>query len=93
MIDVRNIHPLSDFVRNTKAHIQNLKDTQSPEVLTVNGRAEVVVLDAASFQAMVDELEKARLIESLVKAERDYELGKGRPLSEFFSEAKAKYGV
>lgn len=93
MIDVRNIHPLSDFVRNTKGHIQRLKDTKAPEILTVNGRAEIVVQDAESYQAMLEELERARLIESLVTAEREYEAGKGRPATDFFAEAKARYGL
>jgi hypothetical protein len=81
MIDVRNIYSLSDFVRNTKSHVQRPKDSKAPEVLTVNGRAELVVQDAESYQAMLDELERARFIESLVAAERDYEAGKGRPSS------------
>ncbi len=35
----RAIKPLSDFVRNTKAHIERLKSTQEPQILTVNGEA------------------------------------------------------
>ncbi len=42
MLDTRHIHSLSDFVRNPKAHVARLKETRTPEVLTVNGRAEVV---------------------------------------------------
>ena len=40
-LDINQIHPVSDFIRNHKAHITRLKQTRSPEVLTVNGRAEV----------------------------------------------------
>jgi len=92
MLDVRSIHPLSDFLRNTKTHMQRLKESKTPELLTVNGRAELIVQDAESYQAMVEELERARFIESLVAAERDFAAGKGRPAGEFFAEAKAKYG-
>jgi hypothetical protein len=45
MLDTRQIHPMSDFVRNPKAHVARLKETRTPEVLTINGRAEVVILD------------------------------------------------
>ena len=93
MIDVRNIHSLSDFVRNTKSHMQWLKESKAPEVLTVNGRAEIVVQDAESYQAIIEELERARFIESLVAAEADYEAGKGRPAKEVFAELKARYDV
>jgi PHD/YefM family antitoxin component YafN of YafNO toxin-antitoxin module len=93
MIDLRDIHPLSDFVRNTKKHVERLKESKTPEVLTINGRAEIVVQDAESYQAMLDELEKARFVESLIAAEKEFEAGKSRPASEFFSEMKTKYGV
>lgn len=93
MIDVREIHPLSDFVRNAKSHVQRLKETGSPEVLTVNGRAEVVVQDAESYQEMVQELERARLIASLVAAEREYAEGRARPAADFFAELASKYDV
>ena len=51
MLDTREIHSLTDFLRNHKAHVTRLKETHAPEVLTVNGKAEVVVQDAASYQA------------------------------------------
>lgn len=71
--------------------MQRLKESKGPEILTVNGRAEIVVQDAESYQAMVEELEKARFLASLLAAEKDFESGKGRLASEFFSEIKAKY--
>ena len=53
MLDTRNIHSMSDFVRNPKAHVARMKETGDPEVLTVNGRAEVVVLDAESYEKLM----------------------------------------
>ena len=46
---------------NHKAHLTRFKETQAPEVLTVNGKAEVVVQDATSYQLMVDRLMVDRL--------------------------------
>ncbi|MDX1395590.1 MAG: prevent-host-death protein [Gemmatimonadota bacterium] len=54
MIHLRNIYSLSDFQRNTREHVRRLKRTRLPEVLTINGRAELVVQDAASYQALLD---------------------------------------
>lgn len=65
MIDLNEIHPLTDFQRNTKAHLKRLKATGRPEVLTVNGRAEVVVQDARAYQNL---LEAVRRAEALVEA-------------------------
>ena len=55
-IDTRKIHSLTDFLRNYKAHIAQLKETRTPEVLTVNGRAEVVILDTETYESMVAQL-------------------------------------
>ena len=59
MIELKNIHSLSDFKRNAKEFIERIKATKSPLVLTINGRAEVVVQDAHAFQAICDRVEQA----------------------------------
>ena len=56
VVDTRNIHSLTDFLRNYKAHIAQLKKTRTPAVLTVNGRAEVVILDTETYESMVERL-------------------------------------
>ena len=38
MIDLAEIHSLSEFQRNTRSHIRRLKKNGKPQVLTVNGR-------------------------------------------------------
>ncbi len=59
MIELKNIHSLSDFKRNAKEFIERIKSTRSPLILTVNGKAEVVVQDAQTFQAICDRAEQA----------------------------------
>ena len=54
MISVQDIRSLTEFQRHTKAHLKRLKATRRPTVLTVNGKAELVVQDAAAFEEMVD---------------------------------------
>ena len=60
MIDLREIRPVTDFQRNMKQYIALLKHRAAPLVLTVNGRAELVVQDAASYQALLERLDRAR---------------------------------
>ncbi len=60
MIRADDIGSLTDFARNTKAHLKRLKRTGRPELLTVNGRAEVVVQNATSYQRLIDELENLK---------------------------------
>jgi prevent-host-death family protein len=57
MIDVRDIHSVTDFQRNTKKHLARLRKTKAPMVLTVNGSASVVVQDAATYQKLVDRID------------------------------------
>ena len=67
MLDTRQIHSMSDFLRNHKAHVARLKETRMPEVLTVNGRAEVVVLDTESYQSLMDRLQHMEAVASIRK--------------------------
>ena len=67
MIDVRQIYSLTDFLKNHKVHIAHLKETKTPEVLTVNGRAEVVILDAESYQNLMARMQQ---MESITAARR-----------------------
>jgi prevent-host-death family protein len=58
-IHLENIKTLTDFKRNAKDYVERIKATKSPLVLTVNGKAEVVVHEAQAFQEMMDRLEQA----------------------------------
>ena len=60
MLDTRNIYPLSDFQRNAKDFISQLKESKKPIVLTVNGKAAMVIQDAESYQELLDSLEIQR---------------------------------
>jgi prevent-host-death family protein len=49
MIDVtQDIHSLTTFKRNSSGLMKRMKKTGRPLVLTVNGKAEAVLLDAAA---------------------------------------------
>lgn len=58
MIRPEDVGSLTDFARNAKAHLRRLKRTGRPELLTVNGKAEVVVQSASGYQRLLDSLEK-----------------------------------
>ncbi len=66
MLDVnRDINSLSNFKRKTSDLIRQLKETGRPVVLTINGKSELVVQDAASYQRLIELAEKAEEMESL----------------------------
>ncbi len=62
-IDItRDIDSLTRFKRNTPAYLERLKETNLPLILTVNGKASVVVQSAEAWQEMVDMVEKAKFV-------------------------------
>ena len=93
MLDLRRVRPLTDFLRNHRDHVLRLKESGRPEVLTINGKAELVLQDAEAYQDLLDRLREAEDLaavrEGLAQADRD----EGRPADEVFAELKAKYGL
>lgn len=93
MVELNNIRSLTDFQRNVKEHIKRLKKTGKPEVLTVNGQAEVVVQSAQAYQKMLDDLELVASIRSIRRGLEQARLGEGRPAKEFLKELAAEHGI
>lgn len=60
MFNLLDIHSLTDFQRNARKFLTRLQESGKPMILTVNGKAAVVMQDAESYQAMLDELTAAR---------------------------------
>ena len=74
MIDLKDIRSLSDFQRDTKKHVERLKKSGKPEVLTINGEAELAVQSADAYQKLLeaaDLSDSVRVLrERLAKADR-----------------------
>ena len=56
-IRIEDIASLTDFHRNSTAHCKRLKKSGRPELLTVNGKAVLVVQDAAAYQRLLETAE------------------------------------
>jgi PHD/YefM family antitoxin component YafN of YafNO toxin-antitoxin module len=93
MLDAREIHPLTDFLRHHKAHVTRLKKTHAPEVLTVNGKAELVVQDAESYQRLLDRLHHMETLAAIQEGMASAERGELKPASQVLAEIQAKYGL
>src|SRR5437660_8026116 len=94
MLDIsRDIHSLSHFKRNTLEFIRQLKETGAPVVLTVNGKAELVVQDAAAYQNLLDLVGQHETVQTLRERLAAARRGEGRPVDEFFDEMYTKHGL
>lgn len=89
MIDLKQIHPVTDFVRNYKAFLGRIQETGRPEVLTVNGKPAYVILDAGSYQDIADEIERRRFVRAVNQGIDDMNAGRGKPAKEAFSQIRA----
>jgi prevent-host-death family protein len=92
-LSLRNIYPLSEFQRGAKAFLEKLRGTKEPIILTVNGKASVVVQDAQSYQELLDRLELLETSAGIRKSLEEFELGLGMSLDEAFEQLQAKYDI
>jgi hypothetical protein len=87
MIAVEDIRSLTDFQRNTKSHLRRLKISGRPEVLTVNGRAELIVQNAAAYEETLD------AIRGIQRGLDAMEAGRGAPARQVLERIRAKYKI
>lgn len=93
MIDLTNIHSLSEFQRNTKQYVQQMEESEKPIVLTVNGEAQLVVQDAKAYQKLLDRLEYAESVAALREGIQEIEQGRGIPAKQALRELGRKHGI
>lgn len=93
MLTLNNIHSVSEFQRNPKGVLGKLKSSRGPIVLTVNGKAELVVQDAESYQRLLDQVEAAEDLEAVSRGLEQSLSGQGRPAADFFQEFEARHGL
>ena len=94
MIDIsRDIHPLTFFKCKTNDVLNQIRKTRKPVVLTVNGRAELVVQDAKSYQQMLDRLERLEAVEAIRIGMAAAEEGRVKPARQALADLQEKLGI
>ena len=94
MINVsEDIDSLTHFKRETAKFLQQLRKTGRPVVLTVNGKAQLVVQDAESYQKLLDLVDWFGTIEAIQEGLEEMKAGKGRPAEEVFERIRKKHRI
>jgi prevent-host-death family protein len=94
MLDIgKDIHSLSDFKRNTTDFLQQMRDTGHAVVLTINGKAEIVVQDATSYQKLLDDLDELQTIEGIKRGLADVKAGRVTSAESFEKEFRKKHAI
>ena len=91
MVRLDDIQSLTEFQRNAREHIKRLKRTGRPEILTVNGQAELIVQDAQSYQKLLDRAEEAEQRERLRRSIADYRAGRVRDVDDVLDGFEARH--
>lgn len=93
MIDLKQIRSLTDFQRHAKEYVKHIKETKNPLVLTVNGKAELVVQDVESYQEMLQQVDRMETVEAIRQALQEFERGEGRPAREALAALRQKHAI
>ena len=78
MTDIKlteDILPMSEFRTNLAECAARVRETHRPLILTQNGRAASVFLDAADWEALMARVVKLEAMEDILAAEGDSERG------------------
>lgn len=89
----QDIQPLTAFRNNSVEMMRQLRETQRPIILTVNGKAEAVVLGTEAYQRLMDLVAQLDEGEALRMAEEERRLGLGRPAREVLEEIRVASGI
>jgi PHD/YefM family antitoxin component YafN of YafNO toxin-antitoxin module len=93
MIDLREIRSVTEFQRHVKGYIGRLTRKKTPLVLTVNGRAALVVQDSESYQLMLERLEHIETVDAIKQGMDEFARGKGVPARAALGKLLAKHGL
>jgi len=88
----RDIQSLSTFKRDTARFVKQLRKTKEPLVLTINGKAAVVVQDVESYQKLLEAKERMETIAGIRRGLESMKAGRGKTLEQFLADFTTQYG-
>jgi len=90
------IDSLTKFKRQTAEFLERLHESGEPLVLTVNGKAQVVVQDAAAYQKLLEAAAKTEREETIAAVREglaDVKAGRTKPARAALITLAKKYGI
>ena len=90
---LQDIKPLSLFKQKTAEFIARIKSTKRPTVLTINGNAEVVVMDAEMYQTIMNMFDYYANVKKISAAIDDVESGKTISAEKAFADFYKKHKI
>ena len=87
----KDILSLTDFKRRSAAMLKQMRETHRPLVLTVNGKAALVVHTAEQYQDLADDAEKRQSIEGIRRGLESMRAGRGQAAAQVFDELETAH--
>ena len=91
-----DIDSLTNFKRQTADYLERLRSTGEPLVLTINGKAKVVVQDASAYQKLIDQatkIERDETIAAIREGLADIESGRTKPACAALERLAKRFGL
>jgi hypothetical protein len=80
MLDLsQDIESLSSFKRNTLQALRRLRRSGRPLILTVNGKARLVVQDVAGYQRLLEMAQRMETLLAIEEGLKDVDAGRVKP--------------
>jgi len=93
MLDVREVKSLTDFEQNARSYLARMWETGEAVMLTVDGRAEVVIQDAEAYQQSLDRFDHAETVAALRVALVEDSRGEAVPAREALEALGRRHGL
>jgi PHD/YefM family antitoxin component YafN of YafNO toxin-antitoxin module len=84
---------LANFKRRTPSFIKQLRKTGQPLVLTINGKARLVVQDARSYQKLLQLVDRLEAIDQIKQSMEAFDRGKGKPARQALEDLGRKHKI
>lgn len=88
-----DIHSLTEFTRRTPEFVEQIRRSGRPMILTVDGRAELVVQDAAAYQRLLDLIDQAEALDAIREGMEQAASGRTMPVREALEKLRRKHGI
>ena len=86
MVHISDIDSLTNFKRDTPRFIRRMARSKKPMALTVNGKAKLVVMDAAAYEGYEDYLEYTEAMKAVRQGLADVKAGRTRSADDVFDD-------
>jgi PHD/YefM family antitoxin component YafN of YafNO toxin-antitoxin module len=93
MVQPGDIHTLNEFKQDSMRLIERIEESGRPAVLTVEGKAKVVLLDVATFERLAAAVEHLETTELLRDRLEEIGRGRGRLMLEVLEELRQEFGI